>query len=102
MKTHLIITLVILVAGIELHAQNIGIGTTTPDTSAVLDVTSTTKGMLIPRMTTAQRTAISTPATGLLVFDNTTGGFWFYNGTAWTDLSAGTLTRSASITYECG
>ena len=39
-------------------------------------------------MTTTQRTAISNPATGLLVFDNTTAGFWFYNGTAWQDLSA--------------
>jgi len=44
--------------------------------------------MLVSRMTTTQRTAISSPATGLLVFDETTGGFWFYNGSAWTDLSA--------------
>ncbi|MCP4790448.1 MAG: hypothetical protein GY881_09470, partial [Gammaproteobacteria bacterium] len=39
--------------------------------------------MLIPRMTTAQRTAISNPATGLLVFDKTIGGFWFYDGSSW-------------------
>ena len=38
-------------------------------------------------MTTSQRTAISSPATGLLVFDNTTGSFWFYNGSTWEDLS---------------
>lgn len=57
--------------------------------SAMLDVESTTKGMLIPRMTTAQRTAISSPATGLLVYDNTTSSFWFYNGSAWTELVAG-------------
>ncbi|MCP4001420.1 MAG: hypothetical protein GY727_10975, partial [Gammaproteobacteria bacterium] len=69
----------------------VGINTdgSSPDTSALLDVKSTTKGMLIPRMTTTQRTAISLPATGLLVFDETTGGFWFYNGTAWVSLSAG-------------
>ncbi|MCB0517665.1 MAG: hypothetical protein H6577_00750 [Lewinellaceae bacterium] len=58
-----------------------------PNASAMLDVQSNTKGMLVPRMTTAQRTAIATPATGLLVFDTTTGGFWFYNGTAWQNLS---------------
>ncbi|MEK7254735.1 MAG: hypothetical protein AAB316_08325, partial [Bacteroidota bacterium] len=58
------------------------------DASAQLDVSATDKGMLVPRMTTAQRTAIASPATGLLVFDTTTGGFWFYNGTAWTNLAA--------------
>jgi len=48
-----------------------------PDPSAQLDVKSTGKGMLVPRMTTAQRTAITSPATSLLVFDTTTGGFGF-------------------------
>ena len=50
--------------------------------SAMLEVSSTDKGMLVPRMTTAQRTAILTPATGLLVFDTTTDSFWYYNGTS--------------------
>ena len=59
-----------------------------PDASAMLDIKSTDKGMLVPRMTSTQRNAISSPATGLLVFDNTTGSFWFYNGSAWEDLSA--------------
>jgi hypothetical protein len=40
-------------------------------------------------MTTAQRTAIATPANGLLVFDNTTNSFWFYNGAAWAQLNTG-------------
>jgi microcystin-dependent protein len=57
--------------------------------SAVLEVKSTNKGMLVPRMTTAQRTAIATPAKGLLVFDNDTGDFCFYNGTAWVSLTSG-------------
>ena len=60
---------------------------TQPDASALLDVKSSTKGMLVPRMTTTQRNLISSPATGLLVFDTTTGSFWFYNG-SWTDLSS--------------
>ena len=58
--------------------------------SAMLDVASTTQGMLVPRMLAAQRTAISSPATGLLVYQTDgTAGFYFYNGSAWTSLSGG-------------
>ena len=46
----------------------VGIGTTTPDVSSALDITSTTKGFLVPRMTAAQRDAISAPAQGLIIF----------------------------------
>ena len=59
----------------------------TAHTSAQLDVSATDKGMLVPRMTLAPRTAIASPATGLLVFDTTTGDFWFYTGAAWKNLS---------------
>ena len=54
------------------QAQNIGINQTgaLPNNSAMLDVVSTTKGMLIPRMTSAQKLAINGPATGLLIFQN--------------------------------
>ncbi|MCH2043727.1 MAG: hypothetical protein MK212_06255, partial [Saprospiraceae bacterium] len=73
------------------YAQGISINddNSNPDGSAMLDVKSTTKGMLVPRMTSAQRASITTPATGLLVFDNTTNTFWFYNGTLWIELLAG-------------
>lgn len=60
-----------------------------PNSSALLDMASNNKGLLVPRMTTAERTAIAAPANGLLVFDNTTNSFWFYNGTAWTALNTG-------------
>jgi hypothetical protein len=54
------------------------------DSTAMLDVSSTTKGLLIPRMTSQQRTAIVTPATGLLVYQtNGDAGFYYYNGTNW-------------------
>jgi hypothetical protein len=57
------------------------------DPSSVLDVYSTTKGMLVPRMTTDQRNAILNPAEGLLVFDVEYSSFFFHNGTGWVDLS---------------
>ena len=63
---------------------------TPPGTSAMLDVQSTTKGMLIPRMTAAQRTAIASPASGLMVYQTDgTAGIYCYNGTVWTVLSSG-------------
>ena len=70
------------------YAQ-VGFGTITPDGSAALDITSTTKGLLIPRMTNAQRKAISNPAAGLQVFvtDFDGGSFMFYDGTKWGTLS---------------
>ena len=68
--------------------NNIGIGTA-PNASAKLDVSSTTQGMLVPRMTANQRGLIATPATGLMVFQTDgTAGFYFYNGTAWTAVGA--------------
>lgn len=67
-------------------AQSVSVNTTAAvaDTSAILDVSSTTKGLLIPRMTAVQRNAIVTPATGLLVYQTDgSGGFYYFNGTSW-------------------
>ncbi|MCP4088414.1 MAG: hypothetical protein GY746_01275, partial [Gammaproteobacteria bacterium] len=89
MKTT-ILTTVLVILSLGLFAQvSINTDGTDPDGSAMLDVKSTDKGMLVPRMTTAQRTAISSPATGLLVFDKTIGGFWFYNGSSWNPVGGG-------------
>jgi hypothetical protein len=81
-----------LLAAVVLTASafaQVGIGTTTPNDSAALDITSTTKGLLIPRMNNAQRQAISSPAAGLQVFvtDLDGGRFMFYDGTEWGTLS---------------
>ncbi|WP_452229983.1 hypothetical protein [Lacinutrix sp. MEBiC02404] len=65
----------------------VGIGTLTPDGSSMLDVKSTDKGMLTPRMTTAQKAAISSPVQGLLVFDTDLNGFYFFDGASWVSLS---------------
>jgi hypothetical protein len=75
--------------GVAMHianAGNIGMGTTSPNVSAKLDVNSTTQGFLPPVMTTAQKTAITTPAAGLVVYDSTTNKLCCYNGSTWNDL----------------
>lgn len=61
----------------------VGIGVSTGDASSKLDVTSTTKGFLPPRMTTVQKNAISSPATGLVVYDTTLNKLCVYTGAAW-------------------
>jgi trimeric autotransporter adhesin len=70
---------------ITVTAQNVGIGTITPSTSAQLDISSTTKGFLTPRMTKTQKAAIASPATGLLVYQTSpdSTGFHYYTGTSW-------------------
>jgi hypothetical protein len=62
---------------------NVGIGTVAPVSTAILDLTSTTKGALIPRMTSVQRVAISSPATGLLVYDTDSGRVMQRTASAW-------------------
>lgn len=57
--------------------------------SAILDVKSTTKGLLIPRLTTVEKLAITTPAEGLKIYDFDTKNFWFYNGTIWKEIPDG-------------
>jgi hypothetical protein len=73
----------------------VGIGTSSPSASALLDVTSTNKGILIPRMTASQKNAISSPTTGLLIFQtDAPAGFYYYNGSSWISISnPGTTTR---------
>ena len=62
---------------------NVGIGTTSPDTNAILQLNSTTQGFLPPRMTTAQRDAITTPPEGLVIYNTIDHVLNFYNGTSW-------------------
>jgi len=97
-KVTLVITLFIFQ---KISAQNIAINNSnaTPHASAMLDISSNTKGVLIPRMNSIERGNISNPANGLLVFDNTTGSFWFFAGT-WKEVpvsaNGGTPTGLAS------
>jgi len=68
-------------------AQNVGIGTPSPNANAKLDITATDKGLLIPRMDSVHRKAISNTI-GLLVYDSTTKSFWYNNGVAWQNMAA--------------
>ena len=84
--------LLFTVASTQLFGQNISINTNgaTPDNSAMLDITSTDRGLLIPRMTAAQRLAITSPANGLMVFqtDVPRGIYaYFAANTVWTRLT---------------
>ena len=67
---------------------NVGIGTTSPNASAILDVQSTTKGVRMPNMTTTQKNAISSPAAGLIVFDTTLAKLCVYSGSAWQTITS--------------
>lgn len=78
-KVKLFFALLFLILSANYTSAQVGINTTTPDASAMLDISSTEKGMLAPRMTTVQRLAITTPAESLLVFDTTEKAFYFYN-----------------------
>lgn len=95
--TNILYTLsLVLSTSLASHAQ-VGIGTSSPNASAALDITSTTQGLLPPRMTAAQRNAIATPAQGLMVYCNncgTNGEAQMYNGTAWVNLVGGTTTAA--------
>lgn len=71
----------------QLQAQ-VGIGTDTPDHSAMLQIQSSEKGFLLPKMTSAQRTSIVSPASGLQVYDTNTNSIWYYNGTFWVNTQA--------------
>lgn len=66
----------------------IGINVNVPAASAALDVTSTTMGALIPRMTTTQKNAISSPAEGLIVYDLTLHKLCVYTGSAWETITS--------------
>ena len=86
----------ILFTAFFINAQNVAINNdgTSAASSAMLDVKSTTKGFMMPRLTSAQRGAIVSPALGLLVFDTDTKTIWTYDGSSWKNLytSGGGLT----------
>ncbi|MFY0602727.1 MAG: hypothetical protein JXQ93_02175, partial [Flavobacteriaceae bacterium] len=100
----IITTITLLFVALASTAQ-VGVGTDNPNASSALDVESTTKGFLPPRMTNAQINAISSPAEGLIVYctDCSTKGIYVFNGTEFTHLPSGTtLEDSESILAQIG
>ncbi len=79
----------------------VGIGTTSPNASSILEVKSTGAGVLIPRMTTVQRTAIGTPAQSLLVYDTDVEMYYYYSSanTAWAAINVGSVKTIAATAY---
>lgn len=81
----------------QISAQNVGVNTTTPNASAMLDVVSTNSGILVPRLTMVQRNAIALPATSLLIYQtDNTPGYYYNSGTptspVWIRLFSGAIT----------
>ena len=88
MKTLLLLCPILFGFAIATNAQSVAINTTgeDPDSSAILDIQSSTKGVLIPRLDSVQRQMIANPAEGLLVYDMDTHSFWFRQDGQWTEL----------------
>ena len=82
MKQNLLILFIFFLLACPVFSQ-VGIGTNAPHRSAVLDISSDSKGLLIPRMTTFQRDVIPDPAEGLEIFSTTSQTKYFFNGTTW-------------------
>jgi len=108
-RVSIIIVLLIMLSLGTVYSQGVGINEdgSTPDNSAMLDVQSTDKGMLIPRVAltgTSDVTTIASPAVSLMVYNtatvsDVTPGFYYWNGTAWTTMGGGATT---SPTYTVG
>lgn len=94
MGKQLLLFVIILFSKIDCFSQyNVGIGTTTPDINAILDLQSTNQGILVPRLTANQRAVMSQSLgiaqKGLLVFDNDSTKFFYWNGIMWLTFQTG-------------
>lgn len=89
MKKLLLLSSMIILT-LFINAQSVAVNTdgTTAHGSSIFEAKSTNKGLLIPRMTSAQRSAIAAPALGLLVFDTDTKTIWAFNGIVWSNLTS--------------
>lgn len=98
MQKNIIILFLILSYSLCFSQNNVGIGTSNPDPSSILDLSSNSKGVLIPRLSTAQRLMISNPANGLLVFDVDLDCFYYYSstGSTWISLCNNSGTTGAT------
>ncbi len=96
MKNVLLIAL-LLISGAT-YAQNVGIGTSNPDESAILDLQTTNKGFLLPRLTEKQKNLIPTPAEGLMIYqtDANNQGVYLYQSGSWKNMGSGNVSTSGT------
>ena len=92
---------ILLLHGIQAAAQSVAINTdgSSPDASAILDIKSAGKGLLIPRLDSSSRKAITTPANGLMVFDTDTKSFWYYTN-AWNEVAGTNRSVAFDVTVK--
>lgn len=86
---------------LQSNAQ-IGIGTSSPNSSSILDITSNTKGVLFPRLFSSERLKIQTPAEGLMVFDLDSSSLFIYTTAHWLKIQTATAAKSFNIEYPDG
>lgn len=99
MKKSIILTLIAVATVFTSNAQSVAINTdnSTPDASAILDIKSTDKGLLIPRITQAERNDMATLAQGLLIFNTSSNSFQYYDGLNWVNIAhSGLITGTAN------
>lgn len=97
-STILATAITMLACGAFAQKENVGIGTTKPDQSAILDLSSSNKGLLMPRLSLQQRSAIQNPANGLIVYQtDMLSGFYFYDGKEWKPLTSITDQNSVAL-----
>jgi hypothetical protein len=105
MKSKVLLALSFLMSAMGAVAQkdNVGIGTTKPDQSAVLDISSNNKGLLTPRMSLQQRNGIQNPAQGLIVYQtDMLSGFYFYDGKEWKTMTSQANANSVADAFNWG
>src|SRR6476661_334658 len=103
MKKNYFLILSMLMIASSLQAQNLAINTdgSKADPNAIVDIKSTTKGLLIPRMSTPSRLLIP-QTTGLLVYDTDTKSFWYSNGQSWQSMAMPTMSMGWMTTGNSG
>ena len=102
LKELVIIISSMVIMSAQMNGQNVGIGanTFTPDSSALLELQSTNSGLLLPRMTTAQRDAISNPAQSLLIFNTTTKCYEGYVDGQWRSIYCEPCSGVSTVSYD--
>ncbi len=95
MKT-LLLSLCFFLFFSDSFSQSVGIGTTSPSPTALLDLSSSNKGLLPPRLSTTERDAIQTPVAGLVIYNSSINKLQYFNGTTWSNVDEAGTSNNAS------